>query len=405
MPRLLLEERMDQGRDADSRLVQESSTLRRCVGPRRVNHRQGVWVLLASVGTFFLKAPCEASSPLLASLLARQVTYALVHPSFYLAHRTACFIEDDISSFKTRSLQLERRLLVEKEPEHIGGRLAANFRRANIAEGLAVQMFRPFSAVAEVGREEDHGIDLIATLLRRSKLSLIAEDSFYAQVKIHTSAQFKLKGEGILWYRQLRVPYFPVIMNPDDGSASLYTMNKWHWVLHATLVGRYVFVLPDEMDHPDDFSLGEPLMKWSISESLHEEFPKWAYSVLKPAIQVEAANHLYGPMWRFVELVGTNYEFKDRDAEGLAPNPPEPGKIKNIPPGDPRRVNAMLKDILEQFANGIANTPGLEPRADELLKLKASFRLLGIDPDPTDKWEVLAAEMHEWAKDHPQDEA
>lgn len=47
------------------------------------------------------------------------------------------------------------------DKKDVGGRIAANFRRANIAEGIAIQVFRPFAAIATVPRDEDYGVDFI----------------------------------------------------------------------------------------------------------------------------------------------------------------------------------------------------------------------------------------------------
>lgn len=86
---------------------------------------------------------------------------------------------------------------MENKVKNIGGRLAANFRRANIAEGLAIQMFRPFSAVSPVPREEDFGIDFIGTLIKKDGRTLVAEDSFVVQIKTVSSPIFSFSGEGI----------------------------------------------------------------------------------------------------------------------------------------------------------------------------------------------------------------
>jgi hypothetical protein len=63
---------------------------------------------------------------------------------------------------------------IKKTKEHVVGRIAANPRRANIAEGLALQMLRPFAALAPVPREQDFGIDVVATLLRQTGKALTA---------------------------------------------------------------------------------------------------------------------------------------------------------------------------------------------------------------------------------------
>lgn len=285
------------------------------------------------------------------------------------------------------------------ESENIGGRIAANFRRANIAEGLAIQMFRPFAAVAEVGREEDYGIDLIATLLRREGLSLIAEDSFLIQVKTHTAASFVFKGDGIDWLRHLRLPYFPTIANLDDATVTLYTLNRWHWVIHATRVEKYVFRIEDEVDELDDFPLGEPLMQWSLADCTHPDFPKWAYSVLKPAVRIEAVNQQYAPMCRFVTLVGGTYHFKDRNTDGTAPDPPRTEALDiKIPPVDRDLVYETLLNTIEPFAYCVSNSPRLQERSEDLLKLRETLRRLELDLDPNNRWDAIARGMAEWAK-------
>ena len=116
----------------------------------------------------------------------------------------------------------------------------------------------------------------------------------------------------------------------SEAKVALFTLNRWHHVIYPTLVNKYVFVMDEELDEdPGDefFALGNPLMQWSLADCSHPQFPGWAYSILKPAIEVETANQQYGPMWRFTGLVGGPYEFKDRDSQGLAVNLP----IKSTP--------------------------------------------------------------------------
>jgi hypothetical protein len=259
-------------------------------------------------------------------------------------------------------------------------------------------MLRPFYAIAEVDREEDHGIDLVATLLRREGIVLVAEDTFSVQVKTHTASSFVFKGDGIVWLRSLRLPYFPVVVNLDDATVAIYTLNQWHSVIHTSRVSRYVFLPGYETAEQDDFPLGEPLMQWSVIESLHPDFPKWAYSVIKPAVQIETINQRYGPVGRFYPLVGGTYYFNDRNDEGVAGEPPRVGKATEILTENRGLVNDTLLNVLGPFANNVLNTPGLESRGADLLTLRESFRRLGIDPDPENNWDAMASDMSEFAK-------
>lgn len=276
--------------------------------------------------------------------------------------------------------------MAKEKQRNVGGRLAANFRSANIAEGLAVQMLRPFAAVAQVARDEDHGIDLIATLIRRDGLSLIAEDSFLVQVKTHTAANFEFAGEGINWLRKLSLPYFPLISNLESATASLYTLNVHVHAIHqAGYLKRMNFCV--DGDGMDDFPLAEPLMRWSIADCAHPQFPLWAYSILKPAIDVERANQRYGPMGKLVKLIGGPYEFNDRRPDGLPADPPRAGDRIEGYPQEEREVMEALRNVIEAYADLVLNSRVLGERGEPTLRqLRDTFRELGFDPDPTNRW-------------------
>jgi hypothetical protein len=276
--------------------------------------------------------------------------------------------------------------MAKEKRKNVGGRIAANFRSGNIAEGLAVQMLRPFAAVAQLPRDEDYGIDLIATLIRRDGLSLVAEDSFLVQVKIHTAANFEFAGEGIKWLRQLSLPYFPLVSNLEDATASLYTLNGHVHAIHmARLLDRMNFCV--DGDGMDDFPLDNPLMRWSIADCAHPEFQPWAYSVLKPAIRVERANQRYGPMGKLMMLVGGTYEFRDRGPDGLAVNPPRAEDRIEGYPQEEYEVMDALRNVIEAYADLVQNSQTLGEKIEPgLRRLRDSFKELGFDPDPTSRW-------------------
>ncbi len=193
------------------------------------------------------------------------------------------------------------------QKEHQGGRIAANPRHANIAEGIAIQMFRPFAAVAPVPREEDHGIDFIGTIMQKNGKVLSTGDSFVAQIKTHTAATFSFAGEGIDWLRNMKLPYFPIVMNLDTSTLQLFTLNEFHLPLHASPFARYDFCVRNdhtEWDRPGNFPLYEPIMQWTIQDCAHEVFPEWAFTLLKRIVAIESNNFRYGPMWRFETIAG-----------------------------------------------------------------------------------------------------
>lgn len=277
-----------------------------------------------------------------------------------------------------------------------GGRIAANFRLANIAEGLAIQMLRPFAAVAPVPREEDYGIDLIGTLIRKIGKVYVAEDSFAVQIKTRTSADFHFSGDGIRWLRELDLPYFPAVADFKNATFSLFTING-HRLAYVknSVVSEIIFTIDGDGMH--DFPLGDPLLTWTLEEAAHPEFSTWAYSVLKPAIQIESWNQKYAPAQSIRALEYETQVFSNRRSDGTTNLAPRGGQIMHIPPGEGQFIQDTVARILEPFSGWISNTGNHDHLGIELLNIRASFRRFGVDPDPTGSWDEIASEMDERA--------
>lgn len=279
------------------------------------------------------------------------------------------------------------------EIKDTGGRLAANFRKANLAEGLAIQMFRPFSAIAPVPREEDFGIDFIATLIRKDGKVLVAEDSFLLQVKTSTAPYFKFSGEGITWLKSLRLPYFPVVVDLVNGSISIYTLNQYHFPLYASAVNVYNFCVQNESyegDGLDDFPLDDPIMTWNLIDCVHEEFPRWAYTILKRIIPIESKNFINGWMRTFEEIEYETYVFSP---ENPAIDKFPTTKTFDSPPGDKQIIENNLKTVITPFAYSIENQIFDEDKSKYILQLRDTLRNLDFDPDPDNKWDEIAENM------------
>lgn len=280
------------------------------------------------------------------------------------------------------------------EEKNIGGRLASNFRRANIAEGLAIQMFRPFSAVSPVPREEDFGIDFIGTLIKKNGKILVAEDSFLIQIKIVSSAVFSFSGDGVDWLRNLKLPYFPVVVDLNNGKVSVYSLNRFHMPIFVSILNRYDFVVQNEFnegDKPTDFPLGDPIMEWSLIDCVHPNFASWAYNVFSSFVKIEANNFKYGKLWRFEKFNVDTFRF---NAEiPLEKQEVIPIEITEIPPGDREVILSTFKAVIGPFANWSSNQLNNENKGHSLLKLREALRELNFDPDPNNNWEEIAENM------------
>lgn len=280
--------------------------------------------------------------------------------------------------------------------DNAGGQIARNFRPGQIAEGLAIDLCRPFMAIARVDQEEDFGIDFIGTLLRQSSRTYSAEQSCMLQAKISSAARFHIKGIGVNWLRQLVLPYFPLVIDRATSTAYIYTLNDWHWVIHLSRVEEYVFVLDGEMENdPRDsfFSLGDPLMSWNIEESVHPDFCTWAYSVMRPAIEIETHNQRLATTGRFEEISGRNFKFEERDSNNLAHNAPKRGVVKYQYSGNHELIKSNLRDCIIPFVAATANTIYSDNRTEEIQQLIAILSKLGIEADRPDQLNEFIEQM------------
>ncbi|HCG8575753.1 TPA: hypothetical protein NJ542_004370 [Vibrio parahaemolyticus] len=267
-----------------------------------------------------------------------------------------------------------------------GGQLARNFRPGQIAEGLALQLCRPFMAMAHIEQEEDFGIDFIGTLLKQASYTYTAESSCMIQAKISTSARFTIKGLGVTWLKQLVLPYFPLVVDRSKSTAHLYTLNDWHKVIHLSLVDEYIFVLDDDLaNDPFDsfFTLGDPIMSWNIEESTHVDFCKWAYSIMNPVIAIETRNQRFASIGRFEKIENRNFRFCDRSNDGSAINPPQEGIIEYQYAGNHDLIKSEVSKLLLPLVASITNMPfcfsKVDSKVSDLNKLLYILDTFGVE--------------------------
>jgi hypothetical protein len=112
-----------------------------------------------------------------------------------------------------------------------------NTRLGDVAEELGVLLLQGVCLVAPVPRSEDAGIDVIATLLRKfDSRRLIAEDSFYVQLKKKSVATVDFVGDEVKWLFSLELPFFFGKVDLETAAIELYSCQKLHaaYVLKQT---------------------------------------------------------------------------------------------------------------------------------------------------------------------------
>src|SRR5262245_38945897 len=89
------------------------------------------------------------------------------------------------------------------------GRRHKDFRSGDLVESLGMVLLKSIAAVAEVSRTEDVGFDAVATLLRPGHNDfLLAEDSFFVQIKSSSVRRIDYGHDEVAWLRELQLPFF-----------------------------------------------------------------------------------------------------------------------------------------------------------------------------------------------------
>lgn len=176
----------------------------------------------------------------------------------------------------------------------------ANLRRGYLAQDLGVYLLRSFAAVAPVPGPDDVGIDAIATLLRQhTSRKLVAESSFYVQIKASSVRTVRYCGDNAKWLRELQLPFFIGSANVEDASLSLYTSHALSRVILEKDYEEYHLHLDANSGASErtpgstsirHVTLGRPVLTWSATDIADSTFLEKAYGVMKPWLDFEYRN-------------------------------------------------------------------------------------------------------------------
>lgn len=193
------------------------------------------------------------------------------------------------------------------------GTMDDNLRRAFLQEELGAYLLRGFCAVATVPRPQDTGIDAIATLLRRETTrQLIAEKSFYVQLKAGSVESVTYDRLQLEWFGKLRLPFFIGKVNPQGSKISLFTchrlavaMYEWSFDSIEVVLGpskntgewkKESKVNNEPLKRKAVVWLGEPVLEWGVGDISVPGFLQQAYELLKPILDIEDSNIHWRPI-------------------------------------------------------------------------------------------------------------
>lgn len=178
-----------------------------------------------------------------------------------------------------------------------------NLRNGDLHEELGLFLLRQIAFVAPVPRPEDVGNDAFATLIRPDSSNirrLIPDVSFLVQFKSVSIKQINYAGaDEVAWLTNLEIPLFIGRVDLEKATVTLFSTDRLHQILLEQPSGEICLLLDraDE-DSPAQEShqvrranLGEPVLKWSITDCNRHEFLEIAFSVLKPHIELWQRNY------------------------------------------------------------------------------------------------------------------
>ncbi len=109
----------------------------------------------------------------------------------------------------------------------MAGRRPGGIRSGDLNEELGILLLKSFATVASVPRPEDTGIDAVATLLRKDpKNLLIAENSFFVQLKSYSGRTVEYANHEVDWVKNLKLPFFIGSVCKEQASIDLYSTHR-----------------------------------------------------------------------------------------------------------------------------------------------------------------------------------
>ncbi len=265
-----------------------------------------------------------------------------------------------------------------------------DFRGGDLSEELGLVLLKGIAAVAPVPRPEDVGIDAVATLFRLEGDLLVAEDSFYVQLKSSSEKSIRYKtATQVAWLQGLKLPFMIGSVDKATATIALFgTNNLAECLINDAYTEYRLYFKKPPKNHElrlAKVALGEPVLVWQTTEIGTRELVVKAYSVLKPYFEVEQRNVELRPI-RTVE----NIEWKSNKPGVTLRSMVQIRKTGSIV--ETRRLfRSMTPGFLALGYNAIT-----EAKQDELklaVDMVEVMRRYGHNPDPND---TLGAMLRNW---------
>lgn len=150
-----------------------------------------------------------------------------------------------------------------------------NLRSGDLAESTGLLLLQQVALVAPVPRTEDVGIDAVVTLHREfDPYKLIADESFFVQIKSSSVTSIDYSAEEIQWLYKLEVPLFYASVDMQTCTVNLYCSQQ---LAEAFVTDHKRTQLTIQFDGKPDcldlveardgiVRLGGPILSWSMTD-------------------------------------------------------------------------------------------------------------------------------------------
>lgn len=183
----------------------------------------------------------------------------------------------------------------------MAGRRLGSYRKGDWNEELGILLLKSLAAVAPIPRQEDFGLDAVATLLRPDqKYFVYAEDSFYVQFKSESKEPLSYRDHELEWLKNLQLPLFIGQVRRRDSSLRLYPAHNLNEKLILQDFRGFKELIVKFQDSGGakrlvneeccEVFLGEPLLTVNIKQASDAVFTKHAYQILKDYLRLEHQN-------------------------------------------------------------------------------------------------------------------
>ncbi|HSZ58351.1 MAG TPA: hypothetical protein VK797_21985 [Tepidisphaeraceae bacterium] len=184
-----------------------------------------------------------------------------------------------------------------------GGYIANNLRQGYRAEYLARYILSEFGPCVRIDQENDYGIDLLGTLMKKVGTGGVVSSAYTVQVK-SGSEKFGYGAHAMEWLRSFNLPVLMCRASRATNDVKLYST----WMIHHLILQDKSADI-DSVEFIEEYGdgdklkvpvvenrvgliwLGKPIIQMSVPELSNEALVSEVVDVLSEWVELDAANY------------------------------------------------------------------------------------------------------------------